>query len=105
MALLDNTIAEIDLDDWTSALATAMVNQMTLLYNAPNQLEEKCFLLRCLGRVCRSSKSGTLRIMDNLASIFTATQHSDELQVAACAKAFGYCASRHLSPFTYVSTM
>ena len=96
LVLLDDTIAEIDLDDWTSALATAMVNQMTLLYNAPSQLEEKCFLLRCLGRVCMASKSGALKIMDNLASIFTATQHSDDLQVSACSKAFGYCSSRHL---------
>ena len=96
LALLDNTIAEIDLDDWTSALATAMVSQMNLFYQSSNHLEEKCFLLRCLGRVCRASKSGALRIMENLAAVFAATQHSDELQVKACSRAFGYCASKHL---------
>ena len=96
LALLDNTITEIDLDDWTIALATAMVNQMNALYQNPNQLDEKCFLLRCLGRVCRLSKSGTLRIMENLSSIFASTQHSDLSQMSACSKAFGYCSSKHL---------
>ena len=96
LALLDNTIAEIDLDDWTSALSTAMVNQMNIFYQSSDNVNEKCFLLRCLGRACRSSKSGSLKIMENLTAIFSATQHSDELQAIACSKSFGYCSSKHL---------
>jgi hypothetical protein len=36
-------------------------------------------------------------ILNNLSSLFLATNHKDDRQRAACAEAFGSCAARHLN--------
>ena len=50
LALLDDTVREIDLDEWTVALAGSMTQQFGL-YGGQGQVGEKCFLMRCLGQV------------------------------------------------------
>ena len=50
LTLLDDTIREIDLDEWTVALAGSMTQQFGLY--GQGQVREKCFLMRCLGQVC-----------------------------------------------------
>jgi hypothetical protein len=94
LALLDDTVKEIDLDEWTVALAGAMSQQLSLY--GGDQVGEKCFLMRCLGKVLKSTNSRTL-VLDRLGAVFSATNHAEERQQVACAKAFGNCAATHLA--------
>ncbi len=93
LALLDDTVKEIDLDEWTVALAGAMTQQLSL-YAHKTQIGEKCFLMRALGQVLKST-SWTL-IMERLNVVFASTNHAEDRQQLACAKAFGICAVNHL---------
>ena len=87
LALLDDTVKEIDLDEWCSALAGAMCQQLQQLYHSlQDTLREKCFVMRAMGRVMRVSKSGTRQLVtDNLGAVFTLTQHDgvSNVQVSA----------------------
>jgi hypothetical protein len=98
LVLLDDTLAEIDLDEWNIALIGAMSQQLNGLYTIADQPKEKAFLMRCMGRVLKAIKAGSRTlIQDTLALLFTSTQHSDCDQQSACAAAFGFASKTHLS--------
>ena len=61
LTLLDDTIREIDLDEWTVALAGSMTQQFGLY--GQSQVGEKCFLMRCLGQVSWISSSSLFSIV------------------------------------------
>jgi hypothetical protein len=96
LALIDDTLVEIDLEEWTSALAGAMCQQMPL-YAAPELSLEKCFLMRCVGVVAKRLSNKQI-VVDFLSSVFLFTSHAEEDQQKACAFAFGSCAAtaKHL---------
>ena len=65
LTLLDDTIREIDLDEWTVALAGSMTQQFGLY--GQGQVREKCFLMRCLGQVCLLGRNSTcLYFLDSI---------------------------------------
>lgn len=76
-------------------MAKAMAQQITL-YNEPENLKEKLFLLNSMGIVVKRLSSRDV-IMDSMTAVFTATVHTNPDEQAACARAFGHCAARHLS--------
>ena len=46
---MDDTLVEIDLDEWTTALIGAMTQQLSGLYSSPEQSKEKIFLIKAIG--------------------------------------------------------
>lgn len=102
LALLKDTLDEVDLDEWTSGVATTLSSHLSFYQLIPEDncsTIEKLFLIRCLGRVLRSAKHGHhgQLILINLSSLFLATCHKEDRQRSACAEAYGYCAARHLN--------
>ena len=58
LALMDDTLAEIDLDEWNTALIGAMTQHLSGLYSGPEQSKEKTFLMKAMGRALKATKSG-----------------------------------------------
>ena len=52
LALLDDTVAEVDLEQWTNALAGSLAHQLAL-YQSEKEVKEKCFLMKSLGQVLK----------------------------------------------------
>ena len=71
---MDDTLAEVDLDEWNNAFVGAMTHQLTTLY-PEKDVKGKAFLVKATGRALTAVKNRTL-ILDTLALIFNATQHS-----------------------------
>lgn len=94
LTLLDDTIGEIGLEEWTSALALS-INQQLVLYKHEDDLKERCFLMKSFGLVLKRT-SGKQLILEHLSALFLSTNQAQHEQQMACARAFGSCASRHL---------
>ena len=74
LSLMDDTLAEIDLDEWNVAFVGAMTQQLNTLY-PDRDVKEKAFLIKAIGRALRALKNKTM-ILDTLALIFNSTHHS-----------------------------
>eukprot|EP00094_Tigriopus_californicus_P000040 TCALIF_00040-PA protein Name:"Similar to CDC45 Cell division control protein 45 homolog (Homo sapiens)" AED:0.07 eAED:0.08 QI:0/0.16/0/0.85/1/1/7/0/2542 len=94
LTLLDDTIGEIGLEEWTSALALS-INQQLALYKHDDEVKERCFLMKSFGLVLKRT-SGKQLILEHLSTLFLSTNQAQHEQQMACARAFGSCASRHL---------
>ena len=70
--LMDDTLSEIDLDEWNHAFLGAMTVQLN---NVNLDVKEKAFIMKATGRALMAIKNRTL-ILDTIALIFNATQHS-----------------------------
>ncbi len=93
LGLLDDTVKEISLEEWNSAMATSMQQQMDLY--SDDLAGEKSFLIRCLGVVIKNSGSRSL-VLTHLTTIYQpAMQNFDKYAVAA-ADSFGSSAVTHL---------
>ena len=73
LALMDDTLAEIDLDEWNTALIGAMTQHLSGLYSGPEQSKEKTFLMKAMGRALKATKSGNryLSVMNTQCGNFT----------------------------------
>ena len=122
LALMDDTLAEIDLDEWNNAFIGAMTQQLNILYpsDLPSNIsyqKQKSFLIKAMGRALKAAKDKVL-ISDTLGLIFDSTDHSgktlilsrgcknlseqfsplflDHEQQMACSAAFGFASQSHL---------
>ncbi len=58
---LKDTLEEVDLDEWTSSIATTLSSQLSLYPQVSDEdctTLEKLFLMKCLGTVLRSVRHG-----------------------------------------------
>ena len=86
LALMDDTLSEIDLDEWNNAFVGAMTQQLNTLYP---DAREKAFLMKAAGRALTAVKNRTL-VLDTLALIFNATQHSGTLKQLLLFQSFSF---------------
>lgn len=92
LGLLDDTLTEVDLDEWTVAFSASLNRQMVLYPE-----DDRSFLFKAIGQSLKKVKASNRgHIGDLLASVFNATNHNDDGQSEACALAFGHVASSHL---------
>lgn len=83
LALMDDTLAEIDLDEWNNAFIGAMTQQLNTLYTdvqhqpCDSQQKQKAFLIKAMGRALKAAKDKSI-ISDTLGLIFNSTDHSGE---------------------------
>ena len=81
LALMDDTLAEIDLDEWNNAFIGAMTQQLNTLYTdlqhqpCVSHQKQKAFLIKAMGRALKAAKDKSL-ISDTLGLIFNSTDHS-----------------------------
>ena len=77
LTLMDDTLNEIDLEEWNNAFIGAMTAQLNSLYTATEcqNDKQKSFLVKAMGRSLRSVKNKGL-ISDTLGLIFNSTDHS-----------------------------
>ena len=63
---MDDTLAEVDLDEWNVAFVGAMSQQLTAgTLNPDRDVKEKAFLIKAIGRALRALKNRSL-ILDQL---------------------------------------
>jgi len=91
LALATDTIHQVDSDQWTGELVTALVEQLSM-YSSDST--EKSFCVVLTGQVLTKVNNKQL-VMDTLSSLFLATLERKNGE-EACAKAFSICASAHL---------
>jgi hypothetical protein len=75
LALMDDTLSEIDLEEWNNAFVAAMTQQLEAFYSGKNPGRGKVFLMKAAGRALIQVKQKTL-VLDTLGHVFSSTQHS-----------------------------
>ena len=82
LALMDDTLTEIDLDEWNNAFIGAMTQQLNSLYQSEGGNDkQKAFLVKAMGRALKAAKNKAL-ISDTLGLIFNSTDHSGMKQMS-----------------------
>ena len=95
LKFVDDTLIEIDLEEWNSALVKEMFQQLSL-YKMSDTIPERTFLVKCMGVVLKRVSSRAI-VSDLLNSLFLEVDHNDLGQKQACAMAFGVCGERHFN--------
>ncbi len=98
LELLGDTLKEVGVDEWGSALAEAFKEQMAL-YSDEGESQEKGFLIRCVGVIMRVASSRNLvlahlSLLEQVAS--SPAMVKRPAYSRACAEAFGLAAASHL---------
>ncbi|XP_064611998.1 maestro heat-like repeat-containing protein family member 1 [Liolophura sinensis] len=92
LKMLSKSLDEVQDEDWIAELGEAFGQQIPLYSNMP---EEKNFLFKCLGIVCRKSTKKEF-VIKHLDLIFSSVRHNSQVEREGCAIALGFCASSHL---------
>ncbi|QQP50569.1 Maestro heatlike repeat family member 1 [Caligus rogercresseyi] len=92
LALLEDSVAEIDLDEWNTPLIESFQYQLDSFYKAPQR--QRTFIIKCLGISIKKS-GARLIVLEHLQNLFSSCVHSLPEESESCAKAFGQVSLRH----------
>ena len=92
LALVLDTVHQVDSEEWTLELVSALVNQLPLY---SSEAREKSFSVVLTGQLL-TRVTARQNVLDTLSSLFLVSIERSPEDAESCSRAFGLCASTHL---------
>ena len=92
LALALDTVHQVDTEEWTLDLVSALVNQLPLY---SSEAREKSFSVVLTGQLL-TRVTARQNVLDTLSSLFLVSIDRPPGEAESCSRAFGLCASTHL---------